>query len=89
MLKRDTKINPTEYNILIEIMSYHQTEVPQSIFSRLENSTVKKAIRSLKDKGLIYKKYDLLDMRKRFICITEKGEMIFEKINNQSINSTS
>lgn len=76
-------INPTELLVLRVISTYHTSSVPQLIFKQLENSTVKKALRSLKDKGLIYKHSNLHDMRQKYVCLTT---LALEKIDNNEIN---
>ena len=80
-------INNTEKFVLSIIGSYHETEVPQVIFKHFDNSTIKKALKSLKDKGLIYKKYNLLDMRQRYVCLTEEGQDEIKK--HQRVINTS
>ncbi len=88
-LKRDQnmvirlKVNPTELLVLKVITSYHSNEVPQLVFKNMENSTVKKALRSLTKNGLIYKIPNLKDMRQRYVCLTE---LCLEKIDSNEIN---
>ncbi len=80
MLKKDIKISPTERKVLIAIGDYESEDMPQRIFSRLKNSTIKRAIGTLKEFGLIKHKPNLKDMRQNYLCITEKGVKLFEEI---------
>lgn len=73
-------VNNTEKLVLSVLDNYHDIEVPQLIFKEFDNSTIKKAFKSLKDKGLICKKSNLLDMRQKYIILTEAG---IHEINKQ------
>lgn len=79
MLQSDIIINRTERRIINIILDYSENNVPQSVFASRKNSTVKKALKSLLDKGLIKKKFNSLDMRRRFIVLTDVGVAQFEE----------
>jgi len=78
----EIKVNRTELFVLNTLSDYHDSDVPQSIFSNVDNSTVKKALKSLKDKGLIYKRYNSRDMRQRYIRLTAEGLEVIENETN-------
>lgn len=76
------KVNRTELLVLNMLSDYSDSDVPQLIFSNVDNSTVKKALKSLTDKGLIIKKYNLRDMRQRYVKLTEIGLEVMENETN-------
>ncbi len=89
VMKINPKINATEFYVLSVLMFYHQNKIPQIIFKREESSTIKKAIRSLKSKKLIVKIPNLMDMRQRFITVTEIGREVYEVNKSKVLDTTS
>jgi len=82
-------INHTERFVLTTMRDYHQYKVPQLLFRRWNatvNSTVKKAIKRLDDEGLIMKEYNLLDMRQKYLMLTDKGVELVAEITEKGFN---
>jgi len=77
-------VNPTELIVLRTLSSYKSVDVPQSIFKSVGSSTIKKALKSLTDKGLICKKFNTRDMRQRYVRLTEDGIEVMT--NERNIN---
>jgi len=75
-------VNNTEILVLRTLSNYHSSDVPQIIFKQFDNSTIKKALKSLKDKNMISKKCNMKDMRQVFVNLTDYGIEVYETISN-------
>lgn len=67
-------VSNSEKFVLMKIFSHPSMEMPQREFKEYDTSTIKKAFRNLVNKGYIIKKANLMDMRQKYIVLTEEGK---------------